>query len=592
MRSYFTIAVLFAGLATQAAAQMTPEQRVTDFQIVAALYAKRYGPANWKQEAFGVNIFDVKPWMERIRGAKDDLEYFQICSEFVAQLRDGHSYYLVRSNFIADLGIFTDVYDDKVLVESINRTLYPANRFPFQVGDEVVSIGGRPVFELIAELSKQRSAGTDRCVRRLAADALSFRAQQYYPRTAELPDQTEVVFRRAGSGETETYTLTWTKTGVPLRQVSPVPTPLFTESGSASDRDGESEYERAIRETKTWAVQPWEVEMRESRGHVNDSGAWTSRNFILGFGSRFPYYDPPAGFQVRRGLAPSDNFFTGTYTANGKRIGWIRIPNFAPASSILAVNEFSAEIAFMKASTDALVVDVSRNTGGSCVGLDYAQRLIPRQFYFFGEYLRPTQQSINNAEVFVRNAKSLRAEQWVIDTFEYILRALQDAAKENRAMTGVLPSCSPAVSPSLVPPSTDQPPLRDANGELVAYDKPIVFLADELSVSFGDIFPAMMQDNKRGPVVGVRTGGWGGSIAQWAVGFYSEALSTVTNSLVIRNSMISAPGLPSRPYVENFGVIPDIDLDFMTRDNLMTRGRPFVESVTRIVLDEIAKGAN
>lgn len=591
MRSYCTVAVLFAGLAMQAAAQMTPDQRVTDFQVLAALYAKRYGPANWKQEALGVNVFDVKPWMERIRGVKDDLEYFQICSEFVAQLQDGHSAYRIPSNFSADLGIFTDVYDGKVLVESINRNLYPTSRFPFQVGDEVVSIGGRPVFELIEELSKQRSAGTERCIRRLAADALSFRSQQLYARAVDLPDETEVVIRRASSGETETYALTWTKTGFPLRQVSPVPTPFFTEIGGASDRGGESEYERAIRETRTWAINPWEVEMRESRGHVNDSGEWTSRNFILGFGSRLPYYDPPAGFQVRRGLAPSDNFFTGTYTANGKRIGWIRIPHFSPASSVLAVNEFASEIAFMKASTDALVVDVSRNTGGGCIGLDYAQRLIPRQFYFFGEYERPTQQLINNYEAIVRQAKAARAEQWVIDTWEYILRAVQDAAKENRAMTGVLPVCTPAVSPTFPAPSTDQPPLRDATGELVAYDKPIVFLADELSVSFGDIFPAMMQDNKRGPIAGVRTGGWGGSIAGWPVGFYSEATSTVTNSLVIRNSSISAPGLPSRPYVENFGVIPDIDLDFMTRDNLMTRGRPFVDSVTRIVLEEIDRSA-
>jgi len=62
-------------------------------------------------------------------------------------------------------------------------------------------------------------------------------------------------------------------------------------------------------------------------------------------------------------------------------------------------------------------------------------------------------------------------------------------------------------------------------------------------------------------------------------------------SLVIRNQLISAPGLPTRPYIENIGVLPDIELDFMTRENLMTRGGPFVEEVTRIILSEIQKAA-
>ena len=101
----------------------------------------------------------------------------------------------------------------------------------------------------------------------------------------------------------------------------------------------------------------------------------------------------------------------------------------------------------------------------------------------------------------------------------------------------------------------------------------------------------MMQDNQRGPVVGVRTGGYGGSISGWNTGFYSESFTTVTNSLVIRNQLISAPGLPTRPYIENIGVLPDIELDFMTRENLMTRGGPFVEEVTRIILSEIQKAA-
>src|SRR5262245_10069058 len=86
-------------------AQLTPEQRARDLQNLAALYAKRYAPYIWKQQAFGFDLFDVKPWLERVRTAKDDLEFFEIEAEYVASLQDTHSGFSVPSNFVANLGI-------------------------------------------------------------------------------------------------------------------------------------------------------------------------------------------------------------------------------------------------------------------------------------------------------------------------------------------------------------------------------------------------------------------------------------------------------------------------------------------------------
>ncbi|MCX6597522.1 MAG: S41 family peptidase [Acidobacteria bacterium] len=163
------------------------------------------------------------------------------------------------------------------------------------------------------------------------------------------------------------------------------------------------------------------------------------------------------------------------------------------------------------------------------------------------------------------------------------------AAAANRGMTAPLPSCAPALSNTFIAPRLTYAPLVGDDGQPVAYDKPLIVLADELSVSFGDIFPAMMQDNRRGPIVGVRTGGLGGSISTWQVGVYSESSASTTNTLVVRRDNVKAPDLPAAPYIENIGVLPDIDLDYMTRENLMTRGRPFMDKVTQIMLEEIRK---
>jgi hypothetical protein len=61
--------------------------------------------------------------------------------------------------------------------------------------------------------------------------------------------------------------------------------------------------------------------------------------------------------------------------------------------------------------------------------------------------------------------------------------------------------------------------------------------------------------------------------------------------MVVRWKDVSVPGLPMAPYIENLGVLPDIELDYMTRDNLLANGRLFVDGFTEIILAEIAAAA-
>src|SRR5690349_7524044 len=116
--------LLFCGLSlTIASAQLTPDQRVFDLQGLAALYAKRYAPLDWKRQAFGFDAMNMSPWLDRARLAKDDLEFFEIEAEYVASLNDTHSGFQMPSSFTATLGITVDIYDGKVLIDSVNRTL-------------------------------------------------------------------------------------------------------------------------------------------------------------------------------------------------------------------------------------------------------------------------------------------------------------------------------------------------------------------------------------------------------------------------------------------------------------------------------------
>jgi len=56
-----------------------------------------------------------------------------------------------------------------------------------------------------------------------------------------------------------------------------------------------------------------------------------------------------------------------------------------------------------------------------------------------------------------------------------------------------------------------------------------------------------------------------------------------------RNDTINVPGYPAASYVENVGVYPEIVEDYMTRDNLVSGGRAYVEAFTRAMVEHIRR---
>jgi len=228
------------------------------------------------------------------------------------------------------------------------------------------------------------------------------------------------------------------------------------------------------------------------------------------------------------------------------------------------------------------VVDVMRNNGGGCYMMDAAARLIPYPFVFFGEQIRATQDRLNSFQFALDVSKAQRAETWVIEIYQSFVDQVAEALRANRGMTDTMAVCSQFGS-GWAPVLDNNPPAEHV------YAKPMIVLVDEFSISAADIFPAMIQDNGRAPIVGMRTSGGGGSVSGWYTGFYSESFATNTNSLVVRKAPIVTPDLPAAPYVENIGVRPDIPLDYMTRINLLNNGKTFVEQFTSILVDQIQK---
>src|SRR6478735_4315295 len=106
--------LLFALMTDAAFGQLTVEQKVADFEQIAALYAKRYAPYEWKRDTIGFDLLNGAPWIDKILATKDDLDFYEVLSEYVSKLNDAHDVYTLPTNFQASLNFSVDIYDGKL----------------------------------------------------------------------------------------------------------------------------------------------------------------------------------------------------------------------------------------------------------------------------------------------------------------------------------------------------------------------------------------------------------------------------------------------------------------------------------------------
>lgn len=555
---------LAAVLAALAQAQLTPDQRVEDFKRLAGLFAYNYAPYEWKREQFGVDLYDVQPWLERVRRAPSDLEAIEVMSEYVASLRDTHAQFQMNANFTASQPLSADLLDDgRVVIDGLNRAQLPVDQFPIQVGDEVISVDGRSAEEWIRHHARFLGQANERARRRLAAAYILFRTQSLFPRAFEIGENAVVVIRHAATDALGTYEIPWTKRGTPIRQPGPVISPLLDSAESAAAAAAGSSNPAP-----------------DFLARYHDRAAPLENVRLTGYGSRQPYFALPAGFQQRLGREAADFHFSGIYMSGGKRIGYLRIRNFSPPSFSAALNELTGEIPYFQQNTDGLVVDVSRNPGGGCFGAEVLRWLIPYRFELPSDEVRATLLTLVSAQSALLFARARGAEAWQISLLEQITSTIETAYKENRGRTGPLPFCNDT-------PWLD--PMSDRAGRVLAYSKPLLLIADEFTTSWGDTFATAIQDNRRGPVFGYRTNGAGGAVSGDFAGFYSETFSSYSITLGTRNRLISTPEHGTSNILENAGVRPDIPFDYMTAPNVRDRGQLFTAAFTEAIVAEIDK---
>ena len=554
---------LLLGAAATCWGQLTPAQKLADFQNLASLYVKQYAPFQWKMQLFDYNLYKISPWIAQVQQTTDDIGFYEVMSEYVAALNDAHSVYFNPSDFFADLRFSADIYDGKVLIDYIDRDALPASKYSFQLGDELVMVDNQTTSEIMTNLSQFFSDANPVSTSRDAAGYVPFRAQEIDPRAEELGATATVVIRRQ-AGNLETYVVPWVKTGTPLTKVGPSPNPQIAHPRLAA---------RTVTRPKVPAYRQPLVYLQHSRLPMKKS--------VLNFDALPPVFNLPAGFVQRLGNGPDDVFFTGTYKSGGKTIGYIRIADFEPADEVGAEAAFDTEIAYMQTNTDGLVVDVMRNPGGDvCYTEDLESRLMTKAFHDAVFEFRPLLADVQAYQAAAAQAISDGQPTYVIEILQQQVRFVT-RAYQGGGLTGQLPICQLGATRS---------PNRDASGKLAIYSKPVLLLTDLFSASAAELFASMFQDAKRGKNFGTRTMGAGGVVSDGnPAGYYSEGQTSVTYGLVIRQNTASVAGYPTTNLYENVGVQADIENDYMTTSNLLNNGADYVKAFTSAILGMIGK---
>ena len=225
----------FLCLAPLGFAQLTPDQKNSDFLQLVGLYAKNYGPYEEKRDVFNFDLYKIAPWLAQVEASQTDIDFYDICVKYVASLQDSHDEFTIQSDYDAWLHFNGDIYGGKFLIDFIDTNYLPPSTYGFNIGDELVSVDGVAVADLLTQFVPYSVNGSSNPVSqaRIAAATITERYQGWYPRANNISANASVVVKQQ-NGKTVTYSIPWDVTGTAVTEEGPVQSPVVLNQTSAA----------------------------------------------------------------------------------------------------------------------------------------------------------------------------------------------------------------------------------------------------------------------------------------------------------------------------------------------------------------------
>jgi hypothetical protein len=537
-------------LATTVNAATELQKKMVNYvDAMAGIYDSMYAPALWKKQFTNWSLStEVDKAKERIL-AKDDIkisDFHKIINDFVLSMKDFHVSVRFHATESSKLPFMVRGANDKYFFVFIDRDKLPKKTFPFEIGDQLLEMNGRNVAEIIKELKATYGGNTDVTDQALAEMSLTSRSA----RKADTVPQGPVMLTVLKDGNKKTHQLIWEhKKELVLRNT--------TKSKSNVSKLAEK----------------LNLEMTSDIALDFMKSAKAENNFSIG--ARTSYL-PALGDKIWE--SDKENHFDAYIYLNDAKelVGYVRIPKYGAGEKESKL--FKEIIKRMEKTTDKLVIDQLNNPGGSVFYLySLVSMLSPKAMQTPKHYMAINQEDIVESYNMLEELKSIKTLEEAKKAFggetiggypvsmtflEFVKSYLQFKIDEwNKGKKLTTPYHLWGVD--MINPHPE-----------VQYTKPILLLVNELDFSGGDFFPAIMQDNKRATIMGVRTAGAGG----YVIGV------DITNQLGVggfRYTGSLADRVDNTP-IENLGVKPEIDYS-LTEDDFKKGFKPIKHAINEQV---------
>lgn len=513
--------------------QMTQQQLrqllLSDLDSLRNIFAARYAPAGWKGD---LNGWSLDAEIEKAKAEVNAMpvpsvkEYQKIVARLFASTQDYHVSVSFLSTEMARLPLSITESGGKYYIAGVNRKALPETVFPFKTGDEITSFGGKDINaaidEFLAEANMHNVPGTDRGI---AAMRLTTRAGQ---RGNDVPQGPVALgIKPAGAAEPVLYNLAWAYTPE-----------LIAPQNFVAKRAG------GARLPLDWLSVVYS-DFGQDAGLAAGYGIGDPEGFLPDLGEKV--WQAPASSLFRAYIYKNP--------ADGRRTAYVRIPTYMVDKPADLARDFSLLAAEFERGADALVIDQLNNPGG-IVAYMYSllSMLTDRPLTLPKQRIALTPEDVGQAISFLMSTEGARTDDDArrlmggadlagypvtldfLNGFRAMNAALVKQWGEGKRLTDPLATFGlESVQPAYGP----------------RFTKPVLVLINELDISCGDFFPAILQDNKRATLFGARTSGAGGAVRDFQ---YQNSLLGVGGYKLTGTIAIRPGGRP----IESLGVTPDI----------------------------------
>ncbi|NGX61244.1 MAG: hypothetical protein K940chlam9_00727 [Chlamydiae bacterium] len=528
------------------------KRALADLDTIRNIFEVKYAPTLWKKE---FAAWELDPAIEE---AKDTIRSFSPLTlkqcqvairNFFNSTEDYHVGVKFYSTECASLPFMIKEAEGRFFISYVDRSQVSERGFPFFIGDEILNFDNLPIGEAVDTLQREEyGSNTWETNRALATHALTYRRGdlgQIIPQ-----GECHISGIRQGEQKVRYATVDWSYAPEKIKDFAKLGTLEAAYSPSALEW-----HENPLQALKNSSFfQKMMVSHFWDRSYVG--GSLEGNPHTLGAKKDFL---PNLGQVIWRN---NSYWIFDAYiflTPSNERVGYIRLPHYLGDEE--EVEEFGILMNYFQQNTDALVLDQMNNPGGSIFYLyGLASTLTNRPLFAPKHHITLTQEEVSTAITLLSyldqvcdtySAKEVLGDNiggYMIDyKFAQLMRDfchfLIKQWNEGRLYTELTHLYG-------VDHILPHPEYR--------YTKPILLLVNELCFSGGDFFPAVLQDSNRAKVMGTRTSGAGGYVANVQFPNHTGMQSfSLTGSLAERRD--STP-------LENLGVVPDIPYTLTTED--------------------------